>query len=51
MQTEDAHYAKLVEVLMVEATEGFNMELDKCVKIYVVLMLTCNKCTPKPRRG
>lgn len=36
MQTEGAHYNEHVEILMVEATEGFNMEVDKGEHIFVV---------------
>lgn len=29
LQTEDAHYDEPIELLMLEATEGFNMEVEK----------------------
>lgn len=29
MQIEDAHYVESLEIMMVEATEGFNMKVDK----------------------
>lgn len=34
MQTEDSHYVEPVEILMVDAIGGFNMEVDKGEKIY-----------------
>lgn len=37
LETEDAHYVEPVEILIVEATKGFEMEVDKGEKISIVV--------------
>lgn len=37
IQTKDSHYAEHMEILMVEATEGFKEEADKGEQIFVVV--------------
>lgn len=36
LQTKEAHYAKSIEILMVGATDGFDMEVDKSEHIPAV---------------
>lgn len=48
MHIEDAYYAEPVEILMVDATEGFNMEVDRSL---LLMILTYRQCTSKPKRG
>lgn len=37
LQIEGVHYDELVDTLMVEATNGFYMEVEKGEQIYVVV--------------
>ena len=36
MQTDEAHYTEPMEILMVEADEGSNMEVDKGEQISII---------------
>lgn len=36
MKIEDSHYAESLEIMMVEATEGFKMEVDKGEQISAI---------------
>lgn len=51
MQTEGAHYNEPVEILMVELLKASTWRLTKVNISLSLQMLTCNRYTPKLRRG
>lgn len=50
LQIEDARYTKPVEILMVENTEGFEMEIEKGEQISILLIQSCRRPTLKVMR-
>lgn len=51
MQTEDAHYVEPVEILMVEATKGFNMEVNKGEQISAIADSHMQTVYPQAEEG
>ena len=51
LQTEDAHYAESVEILMVEATDDFDMDVKKADHISAVADVEMQLVYPQAEEG